>query len=31
MLRGRENHYRELALAKINSFVDSLEDIYKKE
>ncbi len=31
MLRGRENHYRELALEKINTFVDSLEDIYKKE
>ena len=31
MLRGRENHYRKLALEKINSFVDSLEDIYKKD
>lgn len=31
MLRWRENHYRELALAKINTFVDSLEDIYKKD
>lgn len=31
MLRGRENHYRDLALEKINSFVDSLEDIYKKD
>ena len=31
MLRGRENHYGDLALEKINSFVASLEDIYKPD
>ena len=31
MLRGRENHYGDIALEKINSFVESLEEIYKVE
>lgn len=31
MLRWRENHYWDLALKKIQAFVESLEDIYKVE
>ncbi len=31
MLRGRENHYGDLAMEKINNFVTSLEDIYKAD
>lgn len=31
MLRGRENHYSEAALEKMNFFVKSLETIYKLE
>ena len=31
MLRGRENHYADIAQQKINSFVESLEDIYKAD
>ncbi len=31
MLRGRENHYASLAQEKIESFVESLKDIYKLE
>jgi len=31
MLRWRENHYTELASEKINSFVESLSEIYKLE
>jgi translation initiation factor IF-3 len=31
MLRGRENHYGDIAQAKIQSFVESLEDIYKAD
>jgi len=31
MLRGRENHYGDLAMSKIKSFVESLDDIYKAE
>lgn len=31
MLRGRENHYGDLAMTKIQSFVESLEDIYKAD
>lgn len=29
MLRGRENHYGELAAEKMQTFVDSIADIYK--
>lgn len=29
MLRGRENHYGELAAEKMNHFVNSIEEIYK--
>ena len=29
MLRGRENHYGDLASEKINNFVQSIEEIYK--
>lgn len=29
MLRGRENHYGELAFEKMNHFVTSIEEIYK--
>ncbi|MCH8518654.1 translation initiation factor IF-3 [Candidatus Gracilibacteria bacterium] len=29
MLRGRENHYGDLASEKINKFVQSIEEIYK--
>lgn len=28
MLRGRENHYGDLALEKIESFVQSIEEFY---
>ena len=31
MLRGRENHYASLAQEKMESFVKSLEEIYKLE
>lgn len=31
MLRGRENHYGDLAMEKMKSFVTSLENIYKLE
>ena len=31
MLRGRENHYSDLASEKIESFVQSLEEIYKAD
>lgn len=31
MLRGRENHYGEIAQNKIENFVESLEDIYKAD
>ena len=31
MLRGRENHYGDLASEKIQSFITSLEDIYKAD
>lgn len=31
MLRWRENHYADLASEKINSFVESLSEIYKLE
>ncbi len=31
MLRGRENHYEDLAREKITSFVSSLEEFYKLE
>jgi len=31
MLRGRENHYGDLAMEKMKSFVTSLEDIYKAD
>lgn len=31
MLRWRENHYASIASEKINSFVESLEEIYKVE
>lgn len=31
MLRGRENHYAEIAHEKIQSFIASLEDIYKAD
>ncbi len=31
MLRGRENHYGDLAMEKMESFVNSLEDIYKAD
>lgn len=31
MLRGRENHYGSLAQEKMETFVKSLEDIYKLE
>lgn len=30
-LRGRENHYEALALAKVNEFVESLADVCKLE
>lgn len=30
-LRGRENQYEDLAVAKINEFIASLEDVYKKD
>lgn len=29
MLRGRENHYGDIAMEKMKTFVNSLEDIYK--
>jgi len=28
MLRGRENHYGDLALEKIESFITSIEEFY---
>lgn len=31
MLRGRENHYGDLAQQKMQSFVDSLQEIYKAD
>ena len=31
MLKGRENHYGDAAMAKMNEFVASLEDCYKLE
>lgn len=31
MLRGRENHYGEIAATKIDSFIESLADIYKAD
>lgn len=31
MLRGRENHYSDIAASKIESFVESLSDIYKAD
>lgn len=31
MLRGRENHYWEIAAQKMDDFVKSLEDIYKAD
>lgn len=31
MLRGRENHYADIAEKKIQAFVSRLEDIYKIE
>lgn len=31
MLKGRENHYSELAAEKIKTFVESLQDFYKLE
>jgi len=31
MLRGRENHYGDIAQKKIEGFVESLEDIYKAD
>lgn len=31
MLRGRENHYGELAQKKMESFVESLDEIYKAD
>lgn len=31
MLRGRENHYEDLAKTKMNSFVESIQDSYKLE
>lgn len=30
-LRGRENQYEDLAMARINEFIVSLEDVYKKD
>ncbi len=30
-LRGRENQYEDLAVAKINEFIISLEDVYRKD
>ncbi|MDD2694119.1 MAG: translation initiation factor IF-3 [Candidatus Gracilibacteria bacterium] len=30
-LRGRENQYEDLAMARINEFIASLEDVYKKD
>ncbi len=30
-LRGRENQYEDLAIARIEEFIHSLEDIYKKD
>jgi translation initiation factor IF-3 len=30
-LRGRENQYEDLAVAKINEFIASLEDVYRKD
>lgn len=30
-LRGRENQYEELAIAKIQEFVASMEDFYRKD
>jgi len=29
MLRGRENHYGDLAAEKMNKFIQSIEEIYK--
>lgn len=31
MLRGRENHYSELAMEKMKSFIESISDVYKLE
>ncbi len=31
MLRGRENHYTDLAKEKMETFVTSLEELYKLE
>lgn len=31
MLRGRENHYADLAGQKMESFIQSLEEIYKAD
>jgi hypothetical protein len=31
MLRGRENHYAGLAAEKMNTFVESLSEVYKLE
>lgn len=30
-LRGRENQYEDLAITKIEEFIASLEDVYKKD
>lgn len=30
-LRGRENQYEDLAMGRINEFIVSLEDVYKKD
>jgi translation initiation factor IF-3 len=30
-LRGRENQYEDLAMARIHEFIGSLEDVYKKD
>lgn len=30
-LRGRENRYEDIALAKVNEFVDSLVEVYKAD
>lgn len=30
-LRGRENQYEDLAIEKINEFIASLEEVYKKD
>lgn len=30
-LRGRENQYEDLAMARIEEFIHSLESVYKKD